>query len=161
MPRIYDPPVIRTAFLIALRLPVYAPDFAAEGIDQGLRLIACDIDVVGCDAGLAIVGELPSDNLARCIVDIGCRIDDRWGFAAEFECHRGQVLCGCRHHDLADLWATGAENVVERQVEQCLRDRGLALADGNPIRREGCLHELQDEIGRAPGRARVCPYYKI
>src|SRR3546814_15779168 len=93
MPRIYDPPVIRTAFLIALRLPVYAPDFAAEGIDQGLRLIACDIDVVGCDPGLAIVGELPPDNLARCIVDIGCRLDDRWGFAAEFECHRGQVLC--------------------------------------------------------------------
>src|SRR3546814_3028713 len=86
MSRIYDPPVIRTAYLIALRLPVYAPDFAAEGIDQGLRLIACDIDVVGCDAGLAIVGELPPDNLARCIVDIGCRIDDRWGFADEFEC---------------------------------------------------------------------------
>src|SRR3546814_4637843 len=116
MSRIYDPPVIRTAFLIALRLPVYAPDFAAEGIDQGLRLIACDIDVVGCDAGLAIVGELPPDNLARCIVDIGCRIDDRWGFAAEFECHRGQVLCGCRHHDLADLWATGEENVDRKST---------------------------------------------
>src|SRR3546814_7430985 len=100
--------------------------------------------VVVCYACFAIFGELPPDNLARCIVDIGCRIDDRWGFAAEFECHRGQVLCGCRHHDLADLWATGEENVVERQVEQCLRDRGVALADGNPIRREGFLPDLPD-----------------
>jgi hypothetical protein len=120
MPRIYDPPVILTAFLIALRLPVYAPNFAAEGTDKGLRLIARDIDVIGCDAGLAIVGELSPDDLARCVVDIGCRIDDRWRFAAQLERHRGQVLRGGFHHNFADLRAASEEDMVERQVQQCL-----------------------------------------
>ena len=136
---------MRAALLLGQSGAIRPCEFGAATLDPwGLDTLV-HIDVVRGNAGLPGIGELGPHDVAGCQLQIGAGVDNRRALAAELQRDAGQVLCRCRHDELADRRAACEEDVIKRQLLQSLRHVGFALEDGDLVFCEDFPDHLGDQ----------------
>jgi len=103
------------------------------------------IHVVGCDAGLARVGELGPHDVSGGQAQVGAGIDNGGAFAAQLQRDAGQVA-GCCSHDLfANGRAAGEEHMVKRQLLQLDGQMRVALQNGHFVFGKNFMHDFGNQ----------------
>ncbi len=95
-----------------------------------------DKHIIGCDAGLSRIEEFAGCNGAGSAFQIGILADDGGRFAAQFQRHRREVLCGGGHDLAPDSGGSGKEEMVERQRRKLRRQGRVAKRHRHPILRK-------------------------
>jgi len=103
------------------------------------------VHVVGCDAGLARVGELGPHDVSGGQAQVGAGINDGGAFAPQLQCDAGQMV-GCCSHDLfANGRAAGEEHMVERQLLQLDGQLCVALQHGHFVFGKDFAHDFGNQ----------------
>ena len=129
------------------------PYLRPELLDQGALLLLLDEHIVGADAGLPAIELLGCRQVPRNLLHVRAFIDDDGRFAAELQCHGGEILRRRRHDQLSDARAAREEDVAERQLEQRGRHVDTAFEQGDFFFIERLLDDLRGDPAVAGHRS--------
>ena len=105
----------------------------AVSLDKPVDPLVRHQHIVGRDTGLpGVQGFAPGDAPGGVFERHPSR-NDRRGFAAQLQRHRGQVIGGGTHHLLADMGRAGEQQVIEGQSGKPHRHFGVAQHHGDHV----------------------------
>src|SRR5690606_7209053 len=103
-------------------------------------------NIVRGDTRLSAVDKLGYCYAASRFLNIGRLIYDGRRLSSKFQRHRRKVLGGRRHYELSNGRTTGEKDMVERQLEEFLRNFDATFAYSHNRRIKDFLTHLREEV---------------